>query len=615
MGSHWRSQMKNSFKIVVVGILAFAICIGSISIGFILSLNNGGKATDANAVLTAHADPLFGLNGNHNFLLAHQLMRIADNGEWQLQNTGSPLNYFALCSMRISNANRGIMPSIQLFQSGGMFPNEGIFRNQRWNLVFVSRAAPNAEPVFTFYMENAYRDGIRTSDTYRLSPARDAIRSDLDMTRSRFSFGGVNGLSDFLVRPNELPGQWQSNQAHSFGINGFTNNFFPNNVIPTDRIAENDFIWLPSQHEIRNTDGIWNLSGQQAVFTGADRAWLRSHRYNDDHEWVHTIHSNSMLSEARMDHITQPTAGLRPAIHLRLSQLASVENMINHFNSVIDDLRTDVSFWTNRSTTLQGHLNQIRTLVPTFTGTDAQLFAFIQNHIQNLENDIANLKLEINKVTQAELSASASVDLYISALDDLNTEIQGIKADKAFLEYLVTLFNGFTPSGNPATAQAEVDAWLDARAAGNTASLISTINAQVSGNVTSVNGLIVYIRNLETTQLNVIGQLNMANQTRANVETQLSSAQTQLAAVRAEKKELEGKLSAIEKLLDNPEDIEIVISDIVTEITRLQAANLKSDSSNNIISENPLFYGLIAGMIALLVGFIIMFIMYKRKEA
>lgn len=219
-------------------------------------------------------DPLFNTHGVHNTSLGNQLTQMAEQaGKTTL--TGQVRRSDAA---QILSVNGGELPEITIFAAGGASTIQS-FRAQKWKLAYITYPAtyPNPStgaPIFTFIMAGPYKNDTfhTSSNVYETSNVRTNLNNDFSTVIGAFpAVGDLPGVSNFIVKPQDMPGAWQtSGQTSTSGTN--------NNLVGT---ALNDSVWLPSSTEMGDgiATGFWNLPVTARNYTqgsfGAN-AWLRS---------------------------------------------------------------------------------------------------------------------------------------------------------------------------------------------------------------------------------------------------------------------------------------------------------------------------------------------------
>lgn len=256
------------------------------------------------------AAPIFNTSGIHNATLTSQFRQLAAQagkttvGSTQLSDAA-----------QIRTANGGALPQVNLFGTGGESAIQS-FRNQTWQLVYISQAAGSA-PVFTFLMTGAYRNltfHSGSNNDYSNSEIRANLFNDFEVVRGSFP-----GASDYIVKPQNLPGAWQSNQANAGNA--------VNNSI--SGAALNDLIWIPSSAEMGDGSNLWNLTQDERGFLQNDfsqYAWLRSGVSGSTAE-ARIITQAGLFAPGR--EMVYFSHAVRPAIHLTFPVVTNSASLLN----------------------------------------------------------------------------------------------------------------------------------------------------------------------------------------------------------------------------------------------------------------------------------------------
>lgn len=305
--------------------------------------------------------PLFDASGT-NPEVATRLVEILQSTTFEQQTTVNGNIFFAIDAEQISQAvgslvdragNSGALV-VRLFDSVTGTANQENLSQLWYQLVFVSSETGSwDDAVFTFWATQSYRNSAFRS-VAPFDPGWDGslVQSNLTTDFARI-INEMPVAEDFIVLPNNLPGMWQEIDAQPhLGAGGHRDS----NGIETD-----DFVWLPSYYEVfRSSENqapiglVTDLDSQEDAFMandarsglwnldGFDRARVRSldpSAARNQNSWLRS--GSNSIDGARLVQgtggsngtVVHESVSLRPAIHLDLSELATIANVRADFTN------------------------------------------------------------------------------------------------------------------------------------------------------------------------------------------------------------------------------------------------------------------------------------------
>ena len=294
-----------------VGITSLTLAVTSIGVGFGIQNSRAADIVSSN-----NSQALFRVNGNHNVALARQLLDLAAcTAKSSNFDSTTPVQGGAkFASARaIAEANTGAStnwaPKVKLFESSVVASETARSLSNMSYRLYALTWGPDVggvtpDPVFTFVASTSYmnrRWGFSGSETYEESRIRQQVCNDFDDMIAGF---GDNLSTGTIVAPQNLPGNWQENQADLHA--GVTYN----NSLSTNCLG--DKIWIPSAVEVVKYFGVYPEEYLPSNAGGASNTWLRSSAGNTNVSIVRDVSVNGsfLVSGGSASNICCYVAGL-----------------------------------------------------------------------------------------------------------------------------------------------------------------------------------------------------------------------------------------------------------------------------------------------------------------